>query len=142
MRVRVRGGTGVRHPTCRAYRLPASATGMAAAVVAVSAPARKTGAEMREKTAVRHPDRHIFPKVTAAAAAAAVEEVGARPREVALTEQLQDVRRKARNEHELWRKRVDEMKGAVVAYRRRAEEADRNLKLVMVSRSFQFSIFS
>ena len=106
-------------------------------MVATSSPAGKPTVTC-EKGAVRHPDSQMYRNTTTAAAAAADAAVGddeldASAREDALAAQLLDVRRRARNEHDYWKKRVDEMKGAVVVYRQRAEDAEKNLKLVMVS---------
>lgn len=159
MRTRV----GARHPTCLAYRLPVAAAVTAATVVATSAPAGKPTV-ICEKGAARHPDSQMYRDTTTAAAAAAVssssaasaapaaatgasggaaavvavagdgDESGASSREVALAAQLLDVQRRARGEHDYWKKRVDEMKGAVVVYRKRAEDVERNLELAMVSR--------
>ena len=56
-----------------------------------------------------------------------------------LAEQLEDAKRKARKEREYLERRVSEMQGAVLVYHRRAEEAERGLKLVTVSRACVFS---
>ena len=136
--MRVRGGA--RHPTCLAYRLPVAAAVTAATVVAASAPAGESAVTC-EKGAVQHTDSQMYRNTassssSSAAAAAAVDgdESGAISRELALAAQLLDVRRRARNEHDYWKKRVDEMRGAVVAYQQRAEDVEKNLKLATVSR--------
>ena len=93
---------------------------------------------MREQGAVRHPGNHMYSRMTPAVYG---DGFNGSAKEAALEALLVDIREKARRENGFSRKRVAEMQAEVLAYRQRAEHAERELELVKVSRRFNTGIF-
>lgn len=88
---------------------------------------------MHGQGAVWHANRQMHPVVTAAAADGGFR---ASAGEAALAAQLLDVQTKARTEHAHAMRLMEDMETNVLAYRQRAEAAERDLVIVRVSRRF------
>lgn len=101
------------------------------------APTNRKYAVVHGQTAARHSNRQVYPKITATAAD---DGFRASEREAALAAQLLDVRRRARNEHDYAMKRIRESAADAVAHGQRADEAERGLTLIRVSRCSNIGI--